>query len=111
VAIVDEVDERGPIALSGSEDIGEASLLRRPQWYETVFRQHRMALRRNCPLYHRRILKVYALLGPRITRRAMRRMVDELMIRADLLLESLLRRRVKTARGFRLLYFEKTVES
>jgi SAM-dependent methyltransferase len=102
VAVIEEVDEDGPLVLCGPEEIGGTSRLRPTSEYRDLFARHGMSAQGDWPVYRQRILRLYSRAGGKGTPAPW---LGSVLVRAEIQLESLLRTRVKARRGFRLLYF------
>lgn len=102
VAVIEEIDEDGPTVLRGPEDIGEASRLRPASEYRELFSRSGMSLHGDWPVYRQRVLRIYKRVGRRGEPATW---LAELLVKAEIGLEGLLRSRVKSRRGFRLLYY------
>ena len=102
VAVIEEVDEDGPVVLSGSEEIGGTARLRPVSEYRDLFARHGMSAHGDWPVYRQRVLRLYSRAGG--TGRPSPWLANTL-VKTEIRVESLLRSRVKARRGFRLLYF------
>jgi SAM-dependent methyltransferase len=102
VAVIEELDEDGPLVLSGSEEIGGTSRLRPASEYRDLFSRNGMSAHGDWPIYRQRVLRLYFRVGGKGKPPPW---LASLLVRAEIQLENLLRSRVKTRRGFRLLYF------
>jgi SAM-dependent methyltransferase len=102
VAMIEEVDEDGPSVLSGSGEIGGTSRLRPAGEYRDLFSRNGMSAHGDWPIYHQRVLRLYSRAGGKGKPPPW---LASVLVQAEIQVESLLRRRVRTRRGFRLLYF------
>ena len=102
VAVIDEIDEDGPVILSGSEEIGGTARLRPASEYRDLFARHGMSAHGDWPVYRQRVLRLYSRAGGKGKPSPW---LASVLVNTEIRLESLLRTRVKARRGFRLLCF------
>jgi ubiquinone/menaquinone biosynthesis C-methylase UbiE len=112
IAVIEQIDYNGPIALHGKEDIGGESLLRTPNRYISLFEECNMRLDGHYSLYRKLLFNRYTQLVHKIgLGRYIQTLsaVSKLVMDIDARLDSLLRRGLKGTRGFHLLYFHRTL--
>jgi 2-polyprenyl-3-methyl-5-hydroxy-6-metoxy-1,4-benzoquinol methylase len=108
IAVVDQFDYAGPVKLSGGEDLGGLSVLRRPTDYISLFQKHGLELIEQCSIFRKRFQAWGATV---LTRLPLGRFIvaQPLVVRAmaavDVRIDEVLRYRVKPIRGFQLLRF------
>ncbi len=111
VAIIEQVDSRGPVTLHGKDDIAGEALLRPSDHYISLFRKCNVRLIGHYSLYHRWLFKRYDRLATKLRLGRPRRLslVSKLVTGIDVWLDGLLKSNLKDKKGFHLLQFQKVL--
>ena len=106
-AVIDEVVEGEPLTVSGEHEIGGTARLRTADSYRERFGRNGMSSHGGWPVYRPRLLRLYSRLGIGHGRKPLPAWLANVLVSAELGLESLLRKRVAAGSGFQLWYFVK----